>query len=130
MTAEQREHWRPAICPDRAGCAPLIHPMTDSDNLPAMDNPTFAIFCFGRLTEERRWTFNGVEHVEDLSTCQYSPLKGVIRWLENVSDWAALQRAYRAAIPAANESVAVAVAVNDVSDVTSAERAPSVEGAK
>lgn len=97
-----REDWRPKFCPDPKGCAPLIHPLTDGDN-PMLDNPGFAVHCFGGLAEPIVWTFNNVEHVEDLSTCQYSPLKGVIRWLENVSDWAALSRAYRAAIPAAND---------------------------
>lgn len=96
------EAWRPPFCPDPKGCAPLIHPQTDSDNM-ALDNPAYAVHCFGGLSEPLVWTMRGVEHVEDLSTCSYSPLKGVIRWLENVSDWAALLRAYRAAIPAANE---------------------------
>ena len=99
----ETEAWRPACCPDRTGCAPLIHPITDADNMvPGFDRPGFAVFCWGRLAEPKVWTMDDVEHVETLSTCQSSPLKGVIRWLENESDWSALIRGYRVAITAAN----------------------------
>lgn len=67
-----------------------------------LDQRGFAVFCWGRLTEPLTWTFDDVEHVETLSTCQSSPLKGVVRWLENESDWSALIRGYRAAITSAN----------------------------
>lgn len=100
--APDYETWRPTICPDRGGCRPLIHPITDGDNMePGFDRPGFAVFCWGRLAEPKVWTMDGVEHVETLSSCQSSPLKGVIRWLENESDWSALIRGYRAAITAA-----------------------------
>jgi len=75
--------------------------MTDADNMPAFDNPAYAVHCCGELSEPLVWMMRGVEHVEDLSTCSYSPLKGVIRWLENLSDWAVLARTYRAAITSA-----------------------------
>jgi hypothetical protein len=83
------ERWRPPFCPDPTGCAPLIHPLTDSDNM-TLDQRGYAVFCFGRLAEPLTWTFDGVEHVETLSTCQSSPLKGVVRWLENEADWSAM----------------------------------------
>ena len=101
------EKWRPPFCPDRT-CTPLIHPLTDGDNMTAGPDgwsvpawrPGYAVFCWGRLDEPKVWTMDGVEHVETLSTCQSSPLKGVIRWLENAADWSALLRSYRAAIAA------------------------------
>lgn len=96
------KRWRPAMCPDPTGCTPLIHPTTDPDNMgPGFAERGFAVFCWGRLAEPLVWTFDDVEHVETLSTCQSSPLKGVVRWLENESDWSALIRGYRAAISAA-----------------------------
>lgn len=98
-----REEWRPPFCPDPDGCTPLIHPLTDSDNM-TLDQRGLAVFCFGRLRDPLVWTFDDVEHVETLSTCQSSPLKGVIRWFENLEDWSALGRAYRAAIAAASEA--------------------------
>ena len=94
--------WRPLFCPDPTGCAPLIHPTTDSDNM-ALDKRGYAVFCWGRLSAPLVWVFDGVEHVETLSTCQSSPLKGVVRWLENPSDWSALVRGYRAAISALDD---------------------------
>lgn len=111
MGADTHPEWRPPTCPDPTGCAPLIRPLTDHDNLiegeggwmrPAW-KPGFATFCWGRLAEPKVWTMDGVEHVETLSTCQSSPLKGTIRWLENEEDWSALIRSYRAAIAAAGE---------------------------
>lgn len=95
------EDWRPPFCPDPSGCRPLIHPLTDGDNL-TMDLRGFAVFCWGRLVEPLVWTFDDVEDRETLSTCQSSPLKGVVRWLENESDWSALLRSYRAAVEAAH----------------------------
>ena len=94
----EAERWRPPFCPDR-GCTPLIHPLTDPDNMDL--SPRMAVFCFGRLAEPIDWTFAGVEHHETLSQCQSSPLKGNVRWLDNVEDWSALTRAYRAATAAA-----------------------------
>jgi hypothetical protein len=82
---------------------PVIHPLTDSDNM-TLDQRGFAVFCFGRLSEPLVWTFDDVEHRETLSTCQSSPLKGVVRWLENESDWSAMARSYRAAISALGEA--------------------------
>ena len=99
--SEQQESWRPAFCPDRT-CTPLIHPLTDPDNMePGFDRPGFAVFCFGRLAAPLDWTFAGVEHHEDLSNCQSSPLKGNVRWFDNAEDWSALTRAFRAATSAA-----------------------------
>ena len=42
--------WRPPFCPDPTGCAPLIHPLTDSDNM-SLDQRGYAVFCFGKLAE-------------------------------------------------------------------------------
>jgi len=93
------EAWRPPFCPDH-GCTPLIRPLTDHDNHDLAD-PGFALFCFGRLGVPVDWTFDGVEHHETLSQCQYSPLKGNVRWLDNLADWEALAATYRIAADAA-----------------------------
>ena len=104
LTDEQVARFRPAMCPDPTGCRPVIHPTTDADNMgPGLAERGFAVFCWGQLAEPLVWTFDGVEHVETLSTCASSPLKGVVRWLENESDWSALIRGYRAAIAAVSE---------------------------
>ena len=102
---EPREDWRPPFCPDRSGCSPLLHPLTDGDNM-ALNKPGYAVFCWGRLAKPLTWTFDGIEHAETLSTCQSSPLKGNIRWLENESDWSALARVYPYAIRAAAAALA------------------------
>lgn len=90
---------RPPFCPDPKGCRPLIWPLTDSDNR-RMDNPGFAVHCFGKMAKPLVWTFGGIEHHEDLRCCDYSPLKGVVMWLENRADWDALAYCYRHAVDA------------------------------
>ncbi len=72
---------------------PLIRPLTDHDNHD-LSGPGYALFCFGRLGAPLDWTFGGVEHHETLSQCQYSPLKGNVRWLDNPADWQALAATY------------------------------------
>jgi hypothetical protein len=93
------EQWRPPFCPDYT-CKPLIRPLTDHDNHD-LAQPGYAVFCFGRLAEPIDWTFAGVEHHEDLSNCQMSPLKGNVRWLDNAADWQALAATYQIAHRAA-----------------------------
>ena len=92
--------WRPPFCPDRQGCAPIIRPLTDSDNR-TLDNPGYSVWCYGRLAQPIDWTFNAVEHHETLSVCESSPLKGNVRWLDNLADWEALAATYRIAADAA-----------------------------
>lgn len=95
------EQWRPPFCPDHA-CTPLMRPLTDSHNRD-LAQPGYAVFCFGRLAEPIDWTFAGVEHHEDLSNCQMSPLKGNIRWLDNAADWQALGSVFIQAYELATE---------------------------
>jgi hypothetical protein len=89
---------RPHFCPFPVTCQPVIRPLTDSDNR-TLDNPSFAVTCFGD-TEPLIWVFNDVEHREDLRSCHYSPLKGVVTWHENLEDWDVLAATYRMAAEA------------------------------
>lgn len=54
-------------------------------------------WCLGRMAEPRTFTYDGVEHTNDLNDCHYSPLKGVIRWEENEDDIGTLASTYRIA---------------------------------
>lgn len=44
------------------------------------------------------FTYDGVEHANDLNSCHYSALKGVIRFQENKDDWENLLAAYTRAL--------------------------------
>jgi hypothetical protein len=43
--------------------------------------------CWGYLADAIKFEYDGARHANDLSSCWYTALKGVIRWQENVSDW-------------------------------------------
>jgi hypothetical protein len=45
-----------------------------------------------------KFTYDGNVHVNDLNHCEYTPLKGVIRWQENEDDWVAAQELYGIAL--------------------------------
>lgn len=42
------------------------------------------------MAEPVAFTYDGVEHVNDCNACHYTPLKGLIRWQENPTDWETL----------------------------------------
>ena len=44
------------------------------------------------------FTYDGVEHENNLNHCDYTPLKGMIRWQENADDWRYLIRRYQMAL--------------------------------
>lgn len=56
--------------------------------------PGDSFLCFGRAPREVVFIYDGDEHRNDLRSCSYTPLKGVIANQENVDDWKMLGRAY------------------------------------
>ncbi len=69
---------KPRCCPDE-GCEILFcsrHDDTDVGD---------SFDCYGRIPEVT-FSWNGNEHKNDISHCTYTPLKGIIRYLENKDD--------------------------------------------
>jgi hypothetical protein len=50
------------------------------------------------MAEPVAFSYDGSEHNNDLNHCDYTPLKGVIRWQENEDDWVAVQRFFATAL--------------------------------
>jgi hypothetical protein len=44
------------------------------------------------MAEPVEFVYDGKKHANDLNHCDYTPLKGVIRWQENEGDWRALAK--------------------------------------
>lgn len=76
---------RPWCCPEHS-CAPLFQ-VKDShiDLTVCKSGKTF--FCYGRMIKAITFIYDGEKHANDLSTCFYTPLKGVIRFQMNEDDW-------------------------------------------
>lgn len=87
---------RPWCCPEPR-CAPL-HLLRDGDARTGVE-PGEAFVCFGRAPNVA-FTYDGVEHSNDLRSCHYSPLKGLIAFQENREDWEALKAGYWRALTA------------------------------
>lgn len=88
---------RPWCCPDPALCAPILQ-LRDGESLP-LDVPqsgqTFT--CFGACAPQA-FTYNGVVHENDLHSCHYTALKGVVMYHENRADWENLSTYYHLAL--------------------------------
>lgn len=87
---------RPWCCPEPK-CTPVFQ-LKDSDyediTIPVTGE---SFFCFGLMERPVTFSYDGVEHNNDLNSCSYTALKGVIRFQENEADWEALEIAYRRA---------------------------------
>lgn len=81
---------RPWCCPDPR-CEP-VHQLANGD--PSIAAPGESFSCFGRMPEGIAFIYDGSDHANDLRSCHYTPLKGVIAWQENADDWRMLSRAY------------------------------------
>ena len=92
---------RPWCCPEPR-CLPL-HQLTDEVTELARPSPGNSFVCFGRGVREVAFEYDGVDHANDLRSCMYTPLKGLIAWQENADDWRALQNAYGRALAALEE---------------------------
>lgn len=83
---------RPWCCPEPR-CQPVYN-----YNVGADPTPGDSFICFGIMSEPVAFTYDGSEHRNDLNHCDYTPLKGVIRWQENVDDWRLAIRFFRNAL--------------------------------
>lgn len=87
---------RPWCCPEPK-CTPVFQ-LKDSDYEDITQPVTGeSFFCFGMMAQPVAFSYDGVEHNNDLNSCSYTALKGVIRFQENEGDWEALETAYRRA---------------------------------
>lgn len=94
-TDEPVEAPRPWCCPEPR-CTPL-YALQGGDKPLTEPDPGESFLCFGRAPEVV-FVYDGSEHANDLRSCSYTPLKGVIANQENAEDWYALGNAYRRAL--------------------------------
>lgn len=87
---------RPWCCPEPR-CVP-VHRLANDDL--AKPQPGESFVCFGRMGRPVAFEYDGSEHANDLRSCHYTPLKGLIANQENVDDWRMLGRAYATAVKA------------------------------
>ncbi len=87
---------RPWCCVEPR-CKP-IHQLAEVDL--SQPTPGESFFCFGVAPQEITFEYDGAEHRNDLRTCSYTPLKGVVAYQENRNDWHALRNAYVRALDA------------------------------
>lgn len=84
---------RPWLCPERR-CTPLIQ-CTDGDYKDlTVPEPGYSWTCWGLMERPVAFTYDGVEHTNNCNACHYTPLKGLIRWQENPTDWETLSSYY------------------------------------
>lgn len=100
--AKLLEHYpRPRMCPEKK-CYPLFQiptpPKDQVDSGVKDDPPGESWHCFGCLGEKIDFEYEGEKHENDLRSCCYTPLKGLIAWHENREDWEAMERAYMMAL--------------------------------
>lgn len=87
----------PWCCPEPR-CLPL-HQLKDSDYSDiSQPEPGQSWLCHGAMKQPVTFTYDGVEHENDLNSCSYTPLKGVIRNQENKEDWENIVAAYTRAL--------------------------------
>ncbi len=91
MTTRRRQA-RPWCCPEPS-CTPIY-----AYNLYAPAVPAESFVCFGRMARPVEFTYDGVKHANDLNHCDYTPLKGIIRWQENEDDWRGVVKTFSRAL--------------------------------
>lgn len=84
---------RPWCCPEPR-CMPIHNIQVERDKA----TPGDSFVCFGVGLREVPFSYDGVEHSNDLNHCDYTPLKGVIRFQENADDWRAAVNLYNRAL--------------------------------
>ena len=92
MAATPETFVRPWCCPEPR-CKPVWNYQVEAE-----PTPGDSFVCFGEMAEPVAFTYDGSEHINDLNHCDYTALKGVIRWQENEDDWIAAQRFYATAL--------------------------------
>lgn len=95
---------RPWCCPETR-CRP-IHQLAGSDEPLSVPTPGESWLCFGKMDEPVVFTYDGVDHTNDLRSCWYTALKGVVANQENADDWRALRNAYVRALSALDGDIA------------------------
>ncbi len=92
---------RPWCCPEPR-CRPVLQVADSAAGPLGTPQPGQSFGCWGRLTEDVRFEYDGVEHRNDLKSCQYTALKGVMSWQENRDDWVLMAAAYHLALSRIN----------------------------
>lgn len=89
---------RPWCCPEPR-CTP-VHQL--GERAAWIDNPFpgSSFLCFGRMETPVEFVYDGTPHANDLRSCSYTPLKGVVANQENADDWRAIANAYKRALDA------------------------------
>ena len=77
---EQKGLLRPRICPD------LKCEVIWSDFLPAFIEQGYSFCCVGRLDKPHEFVWREVTHRNEFCLCQYSPMKGMIKFLMDRTD--------------------------------------------
>ena len=88
---------RPWCCPEPR-CAPIYQIKDGSAAALDQPQPGQSFSCFGKMTEPVAFEYDGVKHVNELSSCHYTTLKGVMRWQEAREDWMLLAEGYTKAL--------------------------------
>ena len=83
---------RPWICPEPR-CQPIFHAKASDYPDISVSNSGQSFICFGESPETSEFTYNGVTHCNDLGTCMFSPLKGLVKFQMNEADWEWLGKA-------------------------------------
>lgn len=86
---------RPWCCPDHH-CTPLTQIANFQDLAKFRAGESFS--CWGKMAEAIEVSYAGVPHVNDLCSCHFTPLKGLIRGHENKDDWLLLKLQYEKAL--------------------------------
>lgn len=97
---------RPQMCPEPR-CQPLYQwppPTKKQIDKGIRTDPTEESWhCFGYMKEEIVFIYNDDKHANDLHSCCYTPLKGLIVWQENRDDWYGMKRCYTRALKRLDE---------------------------
>ena len=87
---------RPWLCPEPI-CNP-IHNLRDGDYKDIrIPEPGQSFLCAGIMQKPVEFTYDRVIHNNNLNSCSYTPLKGLIRWQETAEDWQLLEAFYKEA---------------------------------
>lgn len=83
---------RPFCCPEPT-CEPIY-----AYNLFAPPVAGESFICFGRMSRPIEFVYDGKRHPNDLNHCDYTPLKGIIRWQETREDWQGVVKVFSRAL--------------------------------
>lgn len=65
----------------------MLNALVYSEDVRSGDlNDGYSGECMGRMAAPIEFIYNGIPHRNDLNRCVFTPLKGIIRFQENISD--------------------------------------------